>query len=121
MKNTIFCDIDGTIFEYRKFETFKTTPAIPTPGSVEKMKQWDLDGHMIVLTTARPEWMREHTIKELKKNHVPWHRLIMGIGMGDRILINDLNPRYPGDRAFAYNVERDAGLITIEEREETSD
>ena len=22
---TIFCDIDGTIFKYRKFETYKTT------------------------------------------------------------------------------------------------
>jgi hypothetical protein len=114
MKDTIFCDIDGTIFEYRKFETFKTTPAIPTPGSLARMNQWDLDGHMIILTTARPEWMRKHTIKELKMNRVPWHRLIMGIGMGDRLLINDLNPRKPGDRAYAFNVERDAGLDKVE-------
>ena len=26
-KNTYFCDIDGTIFKYRKFETYETTKA----------------------------------------------------------------------------------------------
>ena len=24
-KSTIFCDIDGTIFKYRKFETYETS------------------------------------------------------------------------------------------------
>mgnify|MGYP003652408815 CR=1 FL=1 len=30
--NTYFCDIDGTIFKYRKFETYKTSApeVIPT-------------------------------------------------------------------------------------------
>ena len=115
MKNTIFCDIDGTIFEYRKFETFRRSPAVLTPGSFEKLNGWFDEGHMIILTTARPESMRDHTIRELQKAGVPYHKLIMGIRFGDRLLINDLNPRKPGDRAFAYNVPRDAGLTNIGE------
>tara|TARA_B100000131_G_scaffold307802_1_gene336422 strand:- start:184 stop:531 length:348 start_codon:yes stop_codon:yes gene_type:complete len=113
MKKTIFCDIDGTIFEYRKFETFKTTPAIMTPGALEKLKQWEADGHMIVLTTARPERMRAHTAKELSDNGVPWHKLVMGIGFGDRHLINDMSPEKNIHRAVAHNLERDQGFEEV--------
>ncbi|MDB4337630.1 HAD family acid phosphatase [bacterium] len=116
MKNTIFCDIDGTIFKYRKFETFRTSPAVLTAGSFEKLNRWFDNGDMIILTTARPERMRDHTIRELQKAGVPYHKLIMGIRMGDRILINDTNPRRPGDRTFAYNVPRDEGLDFIGKR-----
>jgi hydroxymethylpyrimidine pyrophosphatase-like HAD family hydrolase len=114
MKKTIFCDIDGTIFKYRKFETFKSTPAEMTDGALKKLKQWQSDGHMIVLTTARPERMRSHTAKELSENDVPWHRLIMGIGFGSRHLINDTVPSKNTDRAIAHNLSRDQGFEGIE-------
>ena len=38
-KNTIFCDIDGTIFKYRKFETYKTTEAEPIQSTIDYLKQ----------------------------------------------------------------------------------
>ena len=38
-KNTIFCDIDGTIFKYRKFETYTSSPAEPIPSTIEYLKQ----------------------------------------------------------------------------------
>ena len=37
---TIFCDIDGTIFKYRKFETYKTTEPEVTAMAKEKLVDW---------------------------------------------------------------------------------
>ena len=116
---TIFCDIDGTIFKYRKFETYQNTTPELTPGALEKLIEISDAGHMIVLTTARPEHLREHTVKELGEASVPYHRLIMGLERGPRYLINDMDPAKPGIRALAFNLTRDEGLqsVTIEESE----
>ena len=65
---------------------------------------------MIVLTTARPEELREHTIMELTKNGIPLHQLVMGIERGPRYLINDMDPNKPGKRAICYNLKRDGGI-----------
>lgn len=109
-KNTYFVDIDGTIFVYRKFETYKNTEAEVVKSSKQYLQRVYDDGHMIVLTTARPEDLREHTKYELKKNGIPYHRLIMGIERGPRYLINDMDPNKPGKRAIAINIERNAGI-----------
>lgn len=110
---TIFCDIDGTIFKYRKFETYKEVQPELTPGTFEKMSRWKEEGHMIVLTTARPEDFREHTIKELTEAGIVWDKLIMGIERGPRYLINDMDPNKPGVRATAFSIERDEGLTNV--------
>jgi hypothetical protein len=68
------------------------------------------EGHMIILTTARPDYLRRHTVKELEENEVPYHKLIMEIERGPRYLINDMDPNNPGERAIAINVERDKGI-----------
>ena len=109
-KKTIFCDIDGTLFEYRKFETYTTTPAVLLPGVREKMDQWNNEGHLVILTTARPEYLREHTEKELADNYVPYGRLIMEIERGPRYLINDMDPAKPGERATGINLDRNVGF-----------
>jgi len=109
-KNTYFVDIDGTIFVYRKFETYKETDAEVIKSSKQFLQKVKDDGHMIILTTARPEDLREHTIYELSKNNVPYDRLIMGIERGPRYLINDMDPKKPGDRAIGINVIRDGGI-----------
>ncbi|MDB4335940.1 HAD hydrolase family protein [bacterium] len=110
---TIFCDIDGTIFKYRKFETYESTPPELTPGSLEKLQEIDKAGHMIILTTARPESLRDHTIKELQGASVPYSRLIMGLERGPRYLINDMDPGKPGIRATAFNLSRDEGMSNV--------
>ena len=109
-KNTYFVDIDGTIFVYRKFETYKETDVEVIKSSKQFLQKVKDDGHMIILTTARPEDLREHTIYELSKNNVPYDRLIMGIERGPRYLINDMDPKKPGDRAIGINVIRDGGI-----------
>ena len=113
-KKTIFCDIDGTLFEYRKFETYTITPAVLLPGVKEKMDRWNNEGHLVILTTARPEELREHTEKELATNFVPYGRLIMGIERGPRYLINDMDPAKPGQRATGINLDRNVGFWKTE-------
>jgi hypothetical protein len=110
-KSTIFCDIDGTIFKYRKFETYETSEAEPIQSTVNYLKQQHGQGNMIVLTTARPDNLLGHTIQELESNSVPYHRLIMGIERGPRYLINDMDPAKEGERAIAINFIRDKGII----------
>ena len=109
-KETYFVDVDGTIFKYRKFETYETSKAEVIPSTKKFLEEKAAGGHMIILTTARPEWLREHTIKELKENGIPWSRLTMGIERGPRYLINDMDPNKPGERAIAINVIRNNGI-----------
>ncbi len=109
-KNTYFCDIDGTIFKYRKFETYESTEAEPIKATVDKLNEWYDQGHQIILTTARPEVLKRHTINELSKAHIPFDKLVMGIERGPRYLINDMDPNRPGERAISINLERDKGL-----------
>lgn len=109
-KETYFVDIDGTIFIYRKFETYKTSDAEVVPSTKRFLQQKRDEGHMIILTTARPEDMREHTIHELQINNIPYDRLVMGIERGPRYLINDMDPAKPGKRAIAINIERNGGI-----------
>ena len=110
-KKTIFCDIDGTLFQYRKFESYQTTDCVLLPGVKEKFDEWKSQGHMIILTTARPEYLRDHTIKELKTHNLLYDRLIMEIERGPRYLINDCDPSKPGKRASGINLNRDEGFI----------
>ena len=105
----VFCDIDGTIFKYRKFETYLTSEPEVLPGVKESMISWLDSGVCIVLTTARPESLRDHTIKELQSASIPYHQLVMGIGRGARYLINDSEE--PGvSRATSVSLNRDEGF-----------
>ena len=108
--NTYFCDIDGTIFKYRKFETYQTSDAEVIESTLEFLNVVKEQGHMIILTTARPDWLYNHTVKELVTNNVPFDRLIMGIERGPRYLINDMDPKKPGKRAIAMNLIRNEGI-----------
>ena len=109
-KNTIFCDIDGTIFKYRKFETYTISEAEPILNTIKYLNDnWE-SGHMIILTTARPAGLRVHTEKELNAHNVRYDRLIMGIERGPRYLINDMDPDKEGERAIAINLIRDKGI-----------
>ena len=111
-KNTYFVDIDGTIFIYRKFETYETSEAQVIKSTKQYLQQVNDEGHMIILTTARPDtkFMRVQTQFELIQGNIPYDRLIMGIERGPRYLINDLSPKEPGDRAICYNLVRDEGI-----------
>lgn len=113
---TLFCDIDGTLLKYRKFETYKTTIPDNIQTSIDNINKAYDENHTIVLTTARPEYLRQHTMKELDHANIKYHQLIMGLARGSRILIND-NENKEINRTFAFNLERNKGFTEKQEIE----
>jgi NDP-sugar pyrophosphorylase family protein len=112
---TIFCDIDGTILKHvHRFSDIVDTEPKLLNGVRDKINQWDSQGHRIILVTARKESGREITEKHLKQLGLCWDQLVMGVGGGERILINDkLNSNHK-DRAYSVNVITNAGFDTID-------
>ena len=109
---TIFSDIDGTLIEQVRFEELDANIVNVLPGVVEKMNEWYEAGHYIVLTTARPDYLRLITTLQMEKAGIRFHQLVMGIGREERILINNNSKGEPENaRAMAVAVGRDAGFI----------
>jgi len=109
---TIFSDIDGTLIEQVRFEDLDANVVNVLPGVVEKMNEWYDAGHYIVLTTARPDYLRLVTTLQMQKAGIRYHQLVMGIGREERILINNNSKGEPENaRAMAVAVGRDAGFI----------
>jgi hypothetical protein len=110
---TIICDIDGTLIQHQ-IPTKNTTP-IPTvllQGTIKKLSEWDAKGYNIILITGRRESMRKATEQQLADSGIFYDQLIMGIGGGTRVLINDNKPN--GDiAALCINLERNKGINDI--------
>ena len=112
---TIFCDIDGTLVKH--------TPPNNTSrpdykmelldGTLEILMEWDKRGYNIILTTGRKESLRKVTEQQLSEVGIFYDQLVMGIGGGPRILINDCKDN--GDQfASAINIERNKGIKNIQ-------
>ncbi|MHA1592728.1 MAG: hypothetical protein ACTSUP_09685 [Candidatus Heimdallarchaeaceae archaeon] len=112
---TIFCDIDGVIFYYPDRNVAQQHLGRPKvlPGIREAFADWDLKGYRIILVTGRREGVRKHTEKQLVEAGIFYDHLIMGLGGGTRIMINDYKPDDKKDTAVAINVERNKGLKDI--------
>tara|TARA_R110000824_G_scaffold10056_11_gene44634 strand:- start:2279 stop:2680 length:402 start_codon:yes stop_codon:yes gene_type:complete len=107
---TIFCDIDGTLVKYHGDTRMITLKhPVPLPGVVDKINEWELNGHHIILTTGRRESLRERTATHLQAMGIPYDILLMGITSGYRVLINDKNTS-GDDSCFAVNLKRDEGF-----------
>ena len=116
---TIFCDIDGTLCAYPYTATKNGNYSMdsdmePLPGTLKKLWEWDKAGHMIILTTGRKEGMRKSTEAQLRRAGIIYDKLIMGIGGGNRILINDRKPDSGIDTAYSINIHRNEGIAEIE-------
>ena len=112
---TIFCDIDGTLIEHAvpwesSLPSFKMKIL---PGTLDKLAEWDRKGYNIILTTGRRESLRKVTEQQLSEVGIFYDQLIMGIGGGMRILINDLKPN-SDITAEAINLNRNQGIQQIE-------
>jgi len=112
---TIFCDIDGTLCEHN-VPSLTSNPDYKLkilPGTVEKLLEWDKKGYLIILTTGRKESLRDVTIKQLQNAGIFYDKLIMGIGGGVRVLIND--KKNNGQiTAISYNMDRNQGIKDID-------
>lgn len=111
---TIFCDIDGCIFEHDGTPNnhLNKNPKL-LPGVKEKLNSWKMKDYRLILTTGRKECTRDDTVRQLKEAGLDWDQLIMGLGGGFRVLINDFKPGNPDPTALAFTVERNKGLGDI--------
>jgi hydroxymethylpyrimidine pyrophosphatase-like HAD family hydrolase len=112
---TFFVDIDGTIVKYRKFSELSTSVLTPIQDVIDFLNKSYDEGAHIVITTARPPQYELFTKQELEKLGVKYHQMIMGIGRGTRVVLNDKDPEMPElPRAWGINFTRDKGLQDIE-------
>lgn len=111
MKNTYFVDIDGTlIYHHGSLESQVVVNAALLPGVKEKFVKWVDEDATIIITTGRRESLRAVTEQQLHDLKIPYDLLIMGIGRGQRVVINDLKPNSDNPTAVAYNPKRNVGL-----------
>lgn len=112
---TIICDIDGTLVKHEL--PWKNTSASQKlellPGTIEKFSEWDSKGYNIILMTGRKESLRVNTEKQLSDIGIFYDKLIMGVGGGPRIIVNDNKPD-GRETAFAYSLERNKGISNLD-------
>tara|TARA_R110000751_G_scaffold109312_4_gene206327 strand:- start:9643 stop:10002 length:360 start_codon:yes stop_codon:yes gene_type:complete len=113
---TIFLDIDGTLIKHHG-NLIKQVKSPPTllDGTIDKLLEWERKGYNIILTTGRKESYREKTTKMLSETAIPYDQLVMGIGGGVRVLINDKKPDNENNTAIAINLKRNDGIGKINE------
>lgn len=113
---TIFCDIDGTLIKHFP-PTVTCSPDFKPEildGTVETILEWDKKGYNIILVSGRRESLREETQIQLNKLGIIYDKLILGIGGGKRILINDRKPDNSEDYAIAINLNRNSGIKDLD-------
>jgi hydroxymethylpyrimidine pyrophosphatase-like HAD family hydrolase len=111
---TIFLDIDGTLVEHSESITqqFLKLPNL-LEGTLETLTEWDKKGYNIILTTGRRESMRKVTEDQLSKLGIFYDQLIMGLGGGIRVVVNDRKKGKNYDTAIAINLDRNEGIKLI--------
>ena len=80
----------------------------PLKGSMEKLFEWHLLGYRVILVTSRPMSMKDITIKQLAEAGAVYNDLIMDVGVGHRVLINDMHNGL--ETAHAINIQRNEGI-----------
>jgi len=109
---TIFCDIDGTLWYHvgGSPDQASCKEHKLLPNTKEAIDKWDSLGYRIILTTGRKESLREKTKLELLRLGIVYDKLIMGLGGGVRILINDRKQNGEKNTSYAVNVIRNKGI-----------
>jgi hypothetical protein len=115
---TLFLDIDGCLFRaWGELGQIISLPFPPPedyllPGVKEKFHEWYFNNYNIILTTGRPESMREQTIQQLKYYGLHYDHLIMGLKHCHRTVINDA--RDGKISADAVVIEKNKGLVDLD-------
>lgn len=111
---TLFLDIDGTLVEHinPSVSSLPNHKMCILSGTIEKLLEWNKKGYLIVLTTGRRESHREMTIKQLQEAGIFYDQLIMGLGRGPRVVINDMKTDGMMT-AYSINIERNKGIKDI--------
>lgn len=111
---TVFCDIDGCIFEHHCAGISAISiHQRPLPGIQQAFDTWCDNGYTIILTTGRPESLRDITDQQIRNSGLYYHHLIMGLPRGQRVIINDMKPNSTTETAACVNIERNEGLKNV--------
>jgi len=110
---TLFVDIDGTIVKYRKFNELATAVLTPIQDVIDYVNNHYNSGSVIIITTARPSSYELMTKQELEILGVKYHQIVMDCGRGTRVVLNDMDPENPIERAVGINFVRDGGFEPI--------
>jgi hypothetical protein len=115
---TLFLDIDGVLLPHQGtlpaiWESAQYEEPVPLPGAREKLQEWDRKGYRIILTSGRRECMRAATELQLRRAGLIYDQLLLGLGGGVRVLINDMKPNGQ-QTAVAINLKRDEGIGGVE-------
>ena len=111
---TIICDIDGTLVYHQSPDQNAQGKNLHLiDGTLNKINEWERNGHNIILITGRKESMRSTTEQQLSSLGIYYDYLIMGVGGGKRILINDCKENGE-EYALAINVKRNKGIKDIQ-------
>lgn len=118
MCKTILCDIDGTLIE--QIENYAEHEANGSkfkllPGVRDRLIEWESKHYRLILVTGRKEGSRRVTEKMLAELGIFYDQLVMGVGIGTRVLINDLKPgKEDTPMAVAYNLARNTGIGQVD-------
>jgi hydroxymethylpyrimidine pyrophosphatase-like HAD family hydrolase len=107
---TFFVDIDGTLVKYRKFAELENSTLEPIQDVIDTINDYYEKGAHIVITSARPDSYELFTKQELEAIGIKYHQIILGLGRGTRVVINDNDPQNPEiSRSLGVNLNRNMG------------
>lgn len=118
MRKGIFLDVDGCIAWNGGEDTTEIAINLMEnkqkiiKGTKEKIAEWRAKGYYIIITTGRPESLKQLTIEQLLANGIAYDKILCGIPQ-ERHLINDINSQ-GNDTAFAHNLIRNAGIASLD-------
>jgi hypothetical protein len=110
----LFVDIDGTLVSNSSlhFPPYVGSGS-PLTDNISLLRSlYESKKVRIVLTTSRPEKLRELTISEMVKYNIPYDELIMGLPHCKRIVINDFAKSNPYPSCEAINLPRNSNNLT---------
>ena len=110
----LFVDIDGTLItnSSHHFPPY-TGSGEPIEDNIDLLAELHEQGKAkIILTTSRPERLRQLTIQELQTKRIPFDDLVMGLPHCQRIVINDFARSNPYPSCSAINIPRNENNLT---------
>ena len=109
----LFVDIDGTLVTN---SSIHFPPYVgsgePLTENIEYLANLHQSGKVkIILTTSRPNRLRQITLAELQAKGIPYDELIMGLPHCQRVLVNDFAKSNPYPSATAINMPRNQDIL----------
>jgi dTDP-glucose pyrophosphorylase len=117
---TIIIDFDGVLIRHddaggsnsKQKKFIYPTKAISS--NVDLIKNEYKNGSFIVVMSARPENERRNVMKELSKFKINYHKILLGVASGSRVVVNDKKKSHPNIKtAIAIETRRNSIIKKI--------